>query len=254
MAAVRGRDWVDVAQAAVLAAAAHLRGNRAAAVAVESSRHDVKIAGDAEAEALILARLRGESPFPVLAEESGASRSPGADEPFWIVDPLDGSVNFSRGLPLAAVAVALWRGKVPLLGVVHDLFHGETYVGVPGEGAWRDGRPMAVSGTTCRGEGILATGFPAGGAHGEQAITRVARRAASFRKVRLLGSATLSLTWLADGRVDAYAEDGIRLWDVAAGLALVAGAGGRFTMAPAGDGHRYIVAADNGCLESEDAP
>lgn len=220
-----------VAEAAALAAGHQLRHRRAAWGAVERKQgRDVKVAADRESERLILASL-APTGLPVLSEEAGASGGDG--RLCWLVDPLDGSFNYTQGVPLCCVSVALWDGIDPLLGVVYDFNRDELFTGVIGEGLFVNHLPAPAP----RGDGgdVVATGFPVRGNHGAAAVVSVAEAAGRFRKVRMLGSAALSLAWVATGRMDCYRETGIMLWDVAGGLALVAASGGTFTLCPADD-------------------
>lgn len=199
-----------------------------------SEDHDVKIRADVAAEEAILLILRGRTGYPVLSEECGEVAGTGGYR--WIIDPLDGTLNYQRGIPLCSVSVALWRGDEPVLGAVLDLADGSLYTGLVGVGAWKDGLPIAVSAVGTVREAVLFTGFPAQSDHSTGALMEFVSKVRSFRKVRLLGSAALSLAFVASGKGEAYAEDGIRIWDVAAGLALVQAAGGRVQTRPGSDG------------------
>jgi len=185
---------------------------------------DIKLQADRDSEAVILEVL-AQSEYPVLAEESGEHGAVG-DTPYWVVDPLDGTLNFSRGLPLSCVSIALCRGSDPLLGVIRDFNREECYAGVVGEGAWLNDAPVTVSDVKACSKAILATGFPVNRDFGSASLMEFVAQVKRFKKVRLFGSAALSLAFVACGRVDAYAEDNIMFWDVAAGLALVKASGG----------------------------
>lgn len=185
---------------------------------------DIKLQADRDSEAIIL-ELLAQSEYPALAEESGEHGIVDGS-PFWVIDPLDGTLNFSRGMPLNCVSVALCQGNEPLLGVIRDFNRDECYAGVVGEGAWLNDAPMGVSGVKECGKAILATGFPVNRDFGSESLTGFVDQVRRFKKVRLFGSAALSLAFVACGRVDAYAEDDIMFWDVAAGAALVKAAGG----------------------------
>ena len=186
---------------------------------------DVKLDQDLQSQALIVRHLTLHSPYPVLTEESGwLGATPDADAPYWVVDPLDGSFNYLYGIPLCCVAVALCRGMTPLAGCVLDFLRGESLTGGPGLPLRRNGQVLEARPA---GSGILATGVPSGG---DPRGTALGAALQHWRKLRLLGSAALSLAWVARGRMDAYHEDGIRWWDVAAGLALVGAAGGSFQL------------------------
>lgn len=194
---------------------------------------DIKLQADQDAEALVLEVLAG-SDYPVLAEESGATGTLEDDAPVWIVDPLDGTLNYKHGIPLCCVSVALSVGGAPVVGVIDDFNRGEVFRGVVGEGAWLNDEPMRVSDIEDPSRAILATGFPTKLQLDEAVLRDFVATAQRFKKVRMLGSAALMMAYVACGRVDAYAEDDIMYWDVAAGAALVEAAGGWVTMAPSG--------------------
>jgi myo-inositol-1(or 4)-monophosphatase len=217
---------VDAARAAGARLEQAFGGDRA--TLVEKGR-DIKLLADREAEAAALEVLLGTG-HPVLAEESGELGE--LDGLFWVVDPLDGTLNFKRGLPISCVSIGLVQGDTPLLGVILDFHRGELFSGVVGQGAWCNGEAIAVSDVAQAERAVLTTGFPTYRDFGDDSLLQFVRDVQRFKKVRLLGSAALSLAWVACGRVDAYAEDDIMLWDVAAGLALVRAAGGEVELEP----------------------
>lgn len=243
-------DVASLLEAAVDAArlgAAALKADRAGNSALRGQAlHDVKIDGDLRAEEAVLVRLARAGNHPVLAEEGGETgvHSPGRGR--WIVDPLDGTFNYLRGIPLCCVSIAFWQGDRPLLGVVYDFERDEMFEGAAGLGARLNGSPIQVSRESDPGRAVLCTGFPAGAEYGTEALMAFVGKVQRFRKVRLLGSAALSLAWVACGRADAYAERDIMIWDVAAGLALVVAAGGRIRVE---GGPKADVSADNAHLE-----
>jgi len=188
---------------------------------------DVKILGDRKLERLIVERLLEESVYPVLSEEAGfTNESEDREGYWWIVDPLDGSLNFSRGIPISCISIGFWKGFEPVLGVVYDFNRKEIFSGVVGEGAWVNGSPIRVSEVAEKRNAVLCTGFPVGTDFSEKALLSFVRRVKEFKKVRLLGSAAISLAYVACGKADVYMENDIKIWDVAAGLALVKAAGG----------------------------
>ncbi len=194
-------------------------------VVLEETGRDIKLQADRDAEDRILTVL-AQSEYPVLAEESGEHGVLGGNSPFWVVDPLDGTMNYKHGIPLCCVSIALCQGDEPVLGVIDDFNRAESLRGVVGEGAWIGDAPVSVSATTRADRAILATGFPVKGDFGSKSLEAFVGRARGFKKVRMLGSAALMMAYVACGRVDAYAEDGVMFWDVAAGVALVRAAGG----------------------------
>jgi myo-inositol-1(or 4)-monophosphatase len=205
---------------------------------------DIKTQADVAAETLILSHLQPTG-IPVLAEE-GVEKALDLDHAVWLVDPLDGTLNFTRGFAMAAVSVALWDNGEPVLGVVHDIFHGRVYSGQVGEGAWCDDRTVRVSDVDAPGNAVLATGFPSGRSYDTDSLLGFVHSVQSYKKVRMLGSAALMLAQVAAGHFDVYEEEDIYLWDVAAGLALVRAAGGEFSMQPGSGPFKYRVRASNG--------
>jgi len=188
---------------------------------------DVKIAADKKLESFIIEHLIKETQFSILSEETGAvTKSSSNSKYHWIIDPLDGSLNFSRGIPVSCISIALWKDMEPLLGVVYDFNHNETFSGIVGEGAWLNNKPITVSNITEISKAVLCTGFPVSTDFSMKSIFKFSEKIREFKKVRLLGSAALSLAYVACGRADIYFENDIKIWDVAAGLALVKAAGG----------------------------
>jgi len=183
---------------------------------------------DRLAETAILDVLASERPGDgVLAEETGGSRNLAGRH--WIVDPLDGTVNFVHGIPQVAVAVGLYEDGHPRVGVVVDPIRGEEFTAVIGDGARLNGEAITVSGRDLS-DGVIATGFPydrrdQGGRYADIVGTVLGRA----RGVRRFGSAALDLAWVACGRLDGYWEFGLGPWDIAAAMVLVQEAGGRVT-------------------------
>lgn len=210
---------------------------------------DIKTAEDHAAEACILDLLSRESGLPVLTEETGLHAGAVMNQSdCWVVDPLDGTLNYARGLPLCCVSIALWRGREPVLGVVYEFLYDRLFAGLVGEGAWCNGSSIAVSEVRLPAQAVIATGFPAGGDFSDGALLGFVHQVQQFKKVRLLGTAALSLAQVATGAADVYAENGICFWDVAAGLALVRAAGGDFTATAPTVQWRQDVFASNGRL------
>lgn len=199
---------------------------------------DIKLAEDMASEAAIGAVLSRESKFPILSEEGGwltTERSPAT--PHWVIDPLDGSFNYFRGVPLYGVSIALCVDRTPLLGAIYDPERDELFLGNQTLGLHLNGQPLQPT-AECRQ--ILATGFPA---HADVNATsaRVTELAQNWKKIRMIGSAALSLAWVAAGRLDGYSENGIMWWDVAAGISLVSSAGVQDIRCEAVSGHTVNV-------------
>jgi myo-inositol-1(or 4)-monophosphatase len=146
--------------------------------------------------------------------------------PTWIVDPLDGTTNYVHGYPAYCVSIALAEQDRLLVGVVHDPVSGETFSASRGGGAWLDGRRLAVSGITVPEDALAAVSFPAHPAAESAAVRDFLAVLPHVQAVRRSGSTALNLAWLAAGRLDVFWVRRIQSWDVAAGLLLVAEAGG----------------------------
>jgi myo-inositol-1(or 4)-monophosphatase len=175
------------------------------------------------------------SHFPddsILGEEEGGAHW--RDKRVWIVDPLDGTVNFVHRIPHVAVSVALWDRGEPLVGVIIDVGRDEEFVAVVGEGASINGRPIQVSETATMDDSLIVTGFPYDRRERADAYVHVVGEVMKVtRGTRRLGAAALDLAWVACGRFDAYWEHGgdygVQPWDIAAGALLVTEAGGAMT-------------------------
>jgi myo-inositol-1(or 4)-monophosphatase len=193
----------------------------------KSSDTDLVSDADREAERAIRELLAAERPGDGLVAEEG-SRSKADSGRRWIVDPLDGTVNFLYELPAWAVSVALEDASGLAVGVVHSPVLADTYCAVRGGGAWlsESGRRLAVSGCDRLERAMVATGFSYEPARREQQAAVVARLLPLARDIRRAGAAALDLAWTAAGRLDAFYEAGLKPWDWAAGHLLVEEAGG----------------------------
>lgn len=193
--------------------------------AISTSSRDIKTQADLDAHTLITSKL-ARTGIPIISEESEVRSSDPKTDTCWIIDPLDGTVNFFRGSRLCCTSIGLWSEGRPIFGIVYDFLGDELWSGGIDVQTTCNNIPVSVSGITQSSEAIIATGFPNGRNFEEGPLKSFLSRIQSFRKVRLLGSAALSLAWLAQGRLDAYSEEDIYLWDIAAGLPIVLGAGG----------------------------
>ena len=201
-----------------------------------------------EKEILQVLGLKG---LPILSEESGYI--PGQqDSKYWfIVDPLDGTFNFVKGLGPSAVSIALWEDQKPIFGVIYNIVDRKLIWGGAGIGAYCDGQPISVSKVAIKNQASICTGFPVRlDLENETVVQSFWRMVRLFAKVRMFGSAAVSLVYVARGVSDVYFEENIMLWDVAAGLAIVEGAGGTYALKKTSVDWSYRVFASNECLSS----
>jgi myo-inositol-1(or 4)-monophosphatase len=222
-----------VAERAARSAGAELMqrfGHEPAGVRTKSTLTDPVSAADLAAERAIRAVLAAERPGDVVLGEEGGEASPagaeGGDAQLrWVVDPLDGTVNFLYGIPQFAVSVACEDRGGALVGVVLDPIRSECFTATRGGPALMNGEPLSSRRPEQLGRTLVATGFAyepeVRGGQGEVAARLLPR----VRDIRRGGAAALDLCWCASGRVDAYFERGLRLWDFAAGALLCARAG-----------------------------
>lgn len=190
---------------------------------------DVVTATDVECQNLIVRRLHSRFPAHGILAEEGLDERPDA-EWRWILDPLDGTKNFARGVPSFCVSIAAERGGIVELGVVHDPIHEETFVGVHKHGAWCNSRPIRVSEVARLERAFLATGLPHRVRRFVGSVSRTfGRFAARSLGVRDRGAGALDLCYVACGRFDGYWEIDQSPWDIAAGGLIVEEAGGRMS-------------------------
>jgi len=143
----------------------------------------------------------------------------------WVVDPVDGSYNHWRAIPLYCTSIALLNDGEPVLGVIGNLVNGDVYEGSTMTPALKNGSPINVSATSDMSKAVIATGLPVGTVLSEWASGFSQKGFEHFGKIRMFGSAAMALVFVAEGSVDAYWESGIFVWDVAAGLAVCSAAG-----------------------------
>ncbi len=239
------KNEFDLAKGAVRAAQKALIEGGEKLRAIESRQgREWKISADLHAEETLIAAIREHSAYPILSEECGEIAGEGALK--WVIDPLDGSANFHRDIPLHCVSVGLWRGADPVLGVTLDITRNDLFTGIVGQGAWHNEQPMRVTSIDDPAQAILCTGFPAAFEHTTEAMFQVASVYSRFGKVRMLGTAALMLTWVAAGLFDCYWEKRVAWWDIAAGVALVKAAGGAVQLESATSDNRVdVIAACN---------
>jgi myo-inositol-1(or 4)-monophosphatase len=210
-------------------------------VGQKSSPTDVVTQTDLHAEALIRARLREATPAAGILGEEGETTAPHARLQ-WVIDPLDGTVNFVYGVPLFAVSIAAALDGEIVAGAVIDVLRGELFSAHLGGGARLDGDPIAVSECTLLPNALVTTGFSYQAQLRDQQGEVTHRVLSRARDVRCFGSAALELCWVACARVDAYFQSDTEIWDRAAGALIAAEAGAR-TELPCPENDDLVLAA-----------
>ncbi|HET7173370.1 MAG TPA: inositol monophosphatase family protein [Nocardioidaceae bacterium] len=243
------RDLLELAEETARAAGRLMLAERTWGVevaATKSSPTDVVTAVDIASERLIRSRLLTARPTDGFVGEEGED-VPTRSGVTWVVDPIDGTVNYLYGLRQSAVSIAACRGEQVLVGVVHHPASGETFTAAAQEGAWCDGQRMSPSGCTDVSRALVGIGFHYRAEVRARQAVEVSRLVPVVRDVRRLGAAALDLCYVGAGRLDAYVERGLKPWDLAAGGLVAREAGVRvegMDGRPAGE--LIVVAAPDG--------
>jgi len=252
-----------------------MRRNLGAAKLVNAAtQYDIKLELDVRCQKLIERRLRRAFPRIALLGEEGDSGS--VQEQYrWVVDPIDGTVNYAYGIPHACVSIALQMRSaerearnartrrdrllgarrntehVTLLGVVYDPFTDELWTATRGGPARLNGRVIRASRRSKLAEALVSVGFAKSRHSLERALPYFAWLSRRVRKARILGAAALGLTYVATGRLDAYIERGINLWDVVAGVLIIERAGGKVWLKRVPGSRRLRLVASNAPLHDK---
>jgi len=212
---------------------------------VFSSDKDIKLTADIQAEQNIKDIISSESSYPILAEESGKSVEKLGDT-YWIIDPLDGTANYSRSIPISAVSICLMHELNPVLGVIYDFNNDHLYEGSIVSDALLNNQKIKVSSVDNSKSGILITGLPNNTDYSDKGLTKMIRDFQDWRKVRMLGSAAMASAFIASGKADVYKEKNSYIWDVAAGAAIVKAAGGYVSRTNQNESFQVDVFFSNG--------
>ncbi|MFQ5417772.1 MAG: inositol monophosphatase family protein [Myxococcota bacterium] len=223
-------------------------------IRTKSTSTDLVTEVDHACEALIVGGLQEcRADDAILAEEGSGSDHPDARWR-WIIDPIDGTTNYAHGYPRFCVSIGVELEGERIVGVVYDPLLDELYTAVRGEGATRNGFPIAVSRESDLGNAVVATGFAYDVRRSRQDnVDHFIAFVKHTRAIRRDGSAALDLCYVASGRFDAYWELKLHPWDVAAGLLIVEEAGGRISDLSGGpaQGSGFECVASNGLLHDE---
>mgnify|MGYP000427415751 CR=1 FL=1 len=217
--------WLQIAKSAALLGGKYLLKHQGKKLKILLNQgRDLKLQLDIDTEDLIKNSLSSQSAFSILGEETGFSEDVG--EFYWVVDPLDGTSNFLRDIPISCVSIALMQNKTPILGVIYDFNHDDLYYGHLESKAFVNQMEIAVSNYTEKSESTLVTGIPAKTNYSDNEFNQMIADFQQWKKVRMIGSAAMASIYVAAGKADTYKENGIFLWDIAAGAAIVNAAGG----------------------------
>ena len=216
---------LKIAKSAALKAGKYLLENQGKELKILLNQgRDIKLQLDIDTEQLIKDSLRSQSTFSILGEETGLSSDIG--EFYWVVDPLDGTSNFLRDIPISCVSIALMQDLQPILGVIYDFNHDDLYFGHLESKAFVNQVEIIVSDYSEKSKSTLVTGIPAKTNYSDNEFKNMIDDFQQWKKVRMIGSAAMASIYVAAGKADTYKENGIFLWDIAAGAAIVNAAGG----------------------------
>ncbi len=224
--------YLTLAETAAREAGALLREHYETELKVDALHdHDIKLDLDVRSQELITERLLGAFPDHAIYGEEGLTGDQ-SSEFQWIVDPIDGTVNYYYGIPHFCVSIALRRAGELQVGVIYDPMLDEIFSVIKGEAATLNGRPIKASSRAEMSQAVVTIGFSKTKDAMDAGFKRYKAVSYQVRKTRMLGSAALAMAYIACGRLDAYVEEQISLWDIAAGLLLVEAAGGKTTLTP----------------------
>jgi myo-inositol-1(or 4)-monophosphatase len=235
-------NLLDIAVQAAKKAGAYLNEQKNTEMKVNSAiGRDIKLELDKNTEILIRDYL-AQTNIPVMGEEISSKFNSNI---YWIVDPIDGTANYFRGLDQCCVSIALAHNNDFVIGVIYNFNTDELFSAQKDNGAFVNGKKISVSNISSKEKSSITTGFPA--SESIESSLEFLEGLQCWKKIRMFGSAALSCAYVASGRCDAYIEKGVYLWDFAAGICLVKEAGGRVDYTKL-DSDRYAVNFDNNCL------
>jgi myo-inositol-1(or 4)-monophosphatase len=244
------KHYLDAAENAARAAGKLLCENFQQRQRVKAeAAHDIKLEIDVRTQDLIGKLLLEEFPSHALYGEEGIVGDQSSDHQ-WIIDPLDGTVNYFYGIPHFCISIALRLHNEIVVGVIYDPIRGEMWTGQKGEVSKLNGAPIHVSDRAKLAEAVISIGLAKTGETINTNFPLLQQMIHRVRKCRVLGSAALDMAYVACGRFDAYIETGISLWDIAAGSLLVENAGGTVDLRPRENmKDKYSIAASNNLID-----
>ena len=222
---------ISIAVKAATEAGKYLSKNKSELNKLSSSdKRDTKLEADVLSENLIKEIISHDSSFQILAEESGKS-SDNLGETFWVIDPLDGTANYNRDIPICCVSIGMVTDLKPVFGVIYDFNNDNLYIGdCVNMTATLNNKNIKVSDICHKDEGILVTGLPFNTDYSDKSLQKLISDMQTWKKTRMIGSAAMASCYIASGNAEMYKESGIYLWDIIAGAAIVESAGGTAKM------------------------
>jgi myo-inositol-1(or 4)-monophosphatase len=222
--------WIKLAEEAARAAGGLLQANYGHHLEVDATEaHDIKLELDRKSQSLIEGIILARFPDHAIYGEEGTRGNQDAEHQ-WIIDPIDGTVNFFYGIPHFAISIAIRRAGILEAGVIYDPMREELWSACRGGKALLNGLPISVSKRNRLNEAVVSVGFAKTLKSIESGLPLFTQMVREARKCRMMGSAALDIAYVACGRLDAYMESTISLWDIAAGKLLVECAGGIVTL------------------------
>lgn len=243
------QTFLQSACEAALTAGGLLRSHFGKELRVDANEaYDIKLELDRRSQKLIESLLLERYCDHAIYGEEGTQGD--VSSPYhWIIDPIDGTVNFFYGVPHFAISIALRKEEHILVGVIYDPMRDELWTVERGSPARLNGIPISVSKRHALSEAIISVGVAKSSESIDRGMPVFEKMVRSAKKCRMMGSASLDIAYVACGRLDAYIESQISLWDVAAGILLVETAGGHVEMTPHPiHPERYFIVASNGCI------
>jgi len=213
----------------------------------ENHAHDIKLELDIQSQKLIESiLLKNHSDHAIFGEEGILGNQ--SSEYRWIIDPIDGTVKFSYGIPHFAISIGLERNGEIILGVIYDPILDEMFTAEKGKGASLNGKPIKVSNRDQLKDSILVVGMSKYNDSIEAGLKLIGYYSLNSKKLRNMGSAALAMAWISCGRLDGYIEKNIGLWDVAAGKVLIEEAGGSVDLSDNAPDKNLKIICGNGKL------
>jgi len=237
---------INIAIEAALLSGKYLKDNKIELnEALKSDPRDTKLKADIASEKLIKEVINKSSNYQILAEESGKS-SDDLGNTFWVVDPLDGTANYNRNIPICCISIGMVEDMKPIFGVIYDFNNDEIYCGdCINKVATLNNSPIQVSKVDDKKDGVLITGLPFNTDYSDVSLDNLIGDMQSWKKTRMIGSAAMASCYIASGKAELYKEKGIYLWDILAGAAIVEAAGGLAEIKNIRDNYQVDVTFSN---------